>query len=164
MSRAPAPGRLAHSIWDRLVGGDGPAATPAADLAAVRAEVCRDLERLLNSRRFHREDELDAPHLDRSLLAYGIPELSAFNPDSATDRTRLTRLIQLAIARFEPRLAPLDDARPFVDVEYRQSDQDRHLPRIHLRIRARLRLEGLDDSVEFDTELDLGSRAFEIRR
>ena len=42
--------------------------------------------------------------LESSLLNYGIPDFSQFNPESDSDRKKLKIIIENLIAKFEPRL------------------------------------------------------------
>jgi type VI secretion system lysozyme-like protein len=90
VDRAP---RLRHEVR--------PART--LDRRGLRESVRRELERLLNTRcpiPAHRL--VDRP---RSVLDYGLPELSGFSAQRFEDRERLAELIRRAVEAFEPRLA-----------------------------------------------------------
>lgn len=73
------------------------------DRRGLRESVRRELERLLNTRcPFPAHRLADRP---RSVIDYGLPELTGFSAHSFDDRERLAELIRQAIAAFEPRLA-----------------------------------------------------------
>jgi type VI secretion system protein ImpF len=88
------------SVLDRLTTEATRARPGAGDL---RDSLRRDLEWLLNSRR-----RVGLPpgvrELDRSVVGYGLPDLSRFYPHSATDRDALQEAIAQAVEAFEPRL------------------------------------------------------------
>lgn len=158
-----------ETLWDRLQTrakddsqSPGSTTTSAASgsqlMEALRASVCRDLHRLLNTRRAASEAEVESVNqLDHSLLAYGIPEFENFNPGAASHCHELARRIQKAIERFEPRLDS-------VEVQYWQSDQSQATPNVHLRIRARLLSFNAAEPVRFDTELDLETLQFDVKK
>jgi type VI secretion system lysozyme-like protein len=116
----------------------------------ITAAVCEDLRCLLSASRpvaFEAVPPNDPIH--RSLLTYGLTDLSDRSPDPAT-RDLLPALIRDAIARFEPRLSDvdvrIDSAQPFDPV-------------IRLRIHAKLHVDpGPDLPINLDTVIWLGSR------
>ncbi|WP_435020238.1 type VI secretion system baseplate subunit TssE [Tundrisphaera sp. TA3] len=150
------------SILDRLV-DDAPAATSEAVaaradrariLARMKESVQRDLEWLLNTKQSIVDRPPGLAHLDRSLLAYGLPDFSASSLDDGKERDRLLRAVEEAIRRFEPRLAAvrarLEEGR----------DTERSL---RFRIDALLRLDPDPEAVSFDSTLNLGTKAFVVR-
>lgn len=73
------------------------------DRRGLRESVRRELERLLNTRCPLPAHRLaDRP---RSVIDYGLPELTGFSANRAEDRERLAELIRRAVEAFEPRLA-----------------------------------------------------------
>jgi len=73
------------------------------DRRGLRESVRRELERLLNTRcPFPVHRLADRP---RSVLDYGLPELTGFSAHSFEDRERLAELIRRAVEAFEPRLS-----------------------------------------------------------
>lgn len=161
--RPPSDVMPTSSILDRLL-DDEPgstveaAATARADrlkaLARIKAAVKRDLEWLLNCKQSIVERPEGLPHLDRSLLAFGLPDFSAVSLDDAREQERLLRAIESAIRRFEPRLtgvrARLEEGR----------GPDRSL---RFRIDALLRLDPEPEPVTFDSLLHLGTKAFVVK-
>jgi type VI secretion system protein ImpF len=111
------------SLIDRLLEEEAPEA-PAAALSKAPNKLIdalrRDLEALLNTRQANVESIPTAlEEARRSLLAYGLPDLSAFNFRSDHDQTRLALLMKNTITLFEPRLQqvrvtpqPLDGLKP----------------------------------------------------
>lgn len=73
------------------------------DRQGLRESVRRELERLLNTRcPFPAHRLADRP---RSVIDYGLPELTGFSANRVEDRDRLAELIRRAVEAFEPRLA-----------------------------------------------------------
>jgi type VI secretion system protein ImpF len=73
------------------------------DRRGLRESVCRELERLFNTR-----CPIPAHRLagrPRTVLDYGIPDLSGFSPRSEEDRGRLADILRRAVEAYEPRLA-----------------------------------------------------------
>jgi type VI secretion system protein ImpF len=73
------------------------------DRRGLRESVRRELERLLNTRcPFPAHRLADRP---RSVIDYGLPELTGFSAHGFEDRERLAELIRRAVEAFEPRLS-----------------------------------------------------------
>jgi type VI secretion system protein ImpF len=104
----PAPDsttRLLPSLIDRLIDPDtmGGSSMPGYDHRQMLDAVRADLEDLLNTRQAL--DELPAePEVARSIVAYGLPELSLVNSAVASDVAALARTVAAVITRYEPRL------------------------------------------------------------
>src|ERR1700692_4659488 len=79
--------------------------TRAESLRQFRAAVKRDLEWLLNSTRPQIELPEAYGELERSLLTYGLPDISNMSIEGAADQQRLIRSLEGSIEVFEPRLA-----------------------------------------------------------
>lgn len=72
------------------------------DRQGLRQSVRRELEQLFNTR-----SPLPVhyvPAADRTVLDYGIPDLSEYSPRNPDDRTQLAEMLRRAIVAFEPRL------------------------------------------------------------
>lgn len=94
-------------LFDRLVDDDPssssePQPRRILDAAGLRASVAAELDRLLNTRAPVAADAI--ARRERSTIDYGIPDLSYFWPGAGASETELARLIEQAIAAFEPRL------------------------------------------------------------
>lgn len=72
----------------------------------LRQEVARDLDALLNTIALEATvDMTDAPHVRKSILNFGLPDVSTISIDEeAVDR--IPDALREAIVNFEPRLAP----------------------------------------------------------
>ena len=68
----------------------------------LKESVRRELGWLLNTRCPIPADLMEAR--ERTVINYGIPDLSLFAPESREDHRRLTRILSGTIATFEPRL------------------------------------------------------------
>jgi len=94
-------------LFERLVDLDPQAPTEPKPLRTLnrrelRESVRRELEWLLNTR-----CPIPAPLLDereRTVINYGIPDLSWFYPQNPRDQRRLASILSQTISAFEPRL------------------------------------------------------------
>jgi type VI secretion system protein ImpF len=159
MPRPEADVPLVPSILDRVIDleprvSTEPPAARARQLAQIKESVKRDLEWLLNSKRTPEPVPPGLPHLERSLLTFGMPDLSASSLTNVQDQDSLRGAIEAVIRRFEPRLNGVSVSQ--VDV----TGRDRA---IRFRIDAMLRVDPAPEPVTFDSELQLSSKAFLVR-
>ena len=147
MSRLPGGRPALPSLIDRLSRASGGDPAPIA-IEEIRAGVIRDLEWLLNSRRV--PGDLPSP-LEESLLAFGLPDLSAARLDEPRTRTGVRDAILDAIRRFEPRLT---------DVRVEVEESVRPDRRVRFRIEGILRVEPEPQPFRAEPLLDLATRAF----
>lgn len=156
------PTHLQHSLWDRLtnldlIPGPGVTLTSASEVERIKDSVRRDLEWLLNSRR----PPVDLPEgmatLEQSLMSYGLPDISSLSIGDRLELERFQRTLETVIRNFEPRLTQ-------VRVSFTPLDQDKHKAALHYRIEALLRIDPVPEPIVFDTMLNLGNRAFIVRR
>ena len=109
--------RPSSSLFDRLINdadeglavGLGQKMTRrhrTAQLAVLRGQIQRDLFDLLSTRRMAADTDLSAwPMIEKSVLNYGIPDLSG-TTGSSIDLRKLQRDLADVIKDFEPRLLP----------------------------------------------------------
>ena len=97
MTHASAKSSLLPSILDRLI---EPREDEAADLGSrgqsvreLEEAVRRDVQDLLNTRRTAIDGFPEDAELSRSLLTFGLPELSSFNPTVPDQRKSLQDII-----------------------------------------------------------------------
>ncbi|WP_374588421.1 type VI secretion system baseplate subunit TssE [Ideonella dechloratans] len=137
--------------------GDAPLATsPRWTVQQITDSVARDLETLLNARPGIEAASMpEHPLAARSLLTYGLTDLSALNVASDRDRLRITEAIRRALQVHEPRLTQ-------VEVQVRPSAQVG--AGLCFSIRARLRLDPCTESVAFDAMLQPGSNHYAVSR
>ena len=104
----PEPTSVRMPLFDRLTDDETwvswePRPRRTLDRAGLRDSVRRELELLFNTR-----SPLPVHHVapaDRSVIDYGIPDLSEYAPRNPDDRTLLAETLRRAIVAFEPRLA-----------------------------------------------------------
>ena len=152
---------IVPSLLDRLLDDDPevskePVTSRIQDLRAYEGAVARDLEALLNSRHETLEElPSEFVEVNRSLVTYGLPDLTSLSLLSQDDRNRIRRAVEQAITVFEPRLL-----RVRVALEAPR-ERDRGL---HFRIDALLRVDPSPEPVTFDAVLQLNTQQYVIQR
>jgi len=152
---------IVPSLLDRLLDDDPqvskePVTSRIQDLRAYEGAVARDLEALLNSRHETLEElPSEFVEVNRSLVTYGLPDLTSLSLLSQDDRNRIRRAVEEAITVFEPRLL-----RVRVALEAPR-ERDRGL---HFRIDALLRVDPTPEPVTFDAVLQLNTQQYVIQR
>jgi type VI secretion system protein ImpF len=148
------------SIVERLCGGGDPRGDTdlRVDIDAMRAEVLQHVQALLNTRVADIEGLDRCPEASKSILAYGVPDLSSLFHGSQQDMQRLITNIERAIRTFEPRLDPQT-----VRVErVRDTGNDPGL-KARLRVHAVLRIHPFRSQIVFDTRIDADTSAVTVR-
>ena len=154
MARGLGETTITIPVLDRLIDEEpkNPMDNPMSRKQSKRMlEACvrRDLEWLLNSRRVADPPDEGMKELNRSVYAYGLPDLSSLTMASTADRNRLVRSILTTIGLFEPRLMNVR----LVMVE----TPDAGKKDVRLRIEAMLRMDPIPEPVTFDTVIELKS-------
>jgi type VI secretion system protein ImpF len=151
---------ITPSVLDRLL-DDEPAVTKEPptnrrqDLRALEKSVARDVEALLNARRETLEElPSEFVEVNRSLLTYGLPDLTSLSLLNNDDRNRIRRAVEDAISHFEPRLQ-----RVRVTLEAPR-EHDRGL---RFRIDAMLRVDPTPEPVTFDAVLQLNTQQYVVQ-
>lgn len=151
MAKAEPERTVQQSVLDRLVDDDpsnqseGPASR-AESVRALREAVRRDLEALLNTRRTIDTAPEGLEEVAASVYHYGLPDITSMSRDAPDTPARLTRLVEEAIALFEPRLtavkvvAVADDRGPAGELRF--------------VIEGTLQLDPVPERISFDTVLD----------
>jgi type VI secretion system protein ImpF len=160
MARVDHKTSIIPSVLDRLLDdapgvSQEPASARAHSIRELEKVVARDLEALLNTR----QETLEAlppefAEVNRSLIAYGLPDFSAFSLDSDSDRNQVRRAVEHAIVTSEPRL---DRVRVTLDLT---RNHDRGL---RFRIDALLRVEPAPEPVRFDAVLQLHTQQYVVK-
>jgi len=160
MPKADHEPNILPSVLDRLLDDDPgvsrePPSARYSNVRKLKNSVARDLEAMLNTRQETlTELSSDFTETSRSLLTYGLPDFTAFNLMSQTDRTRIRRALEQTIASFEPRLK-----RVRVNLEApRQNDRS-----IRFRVEALLPLDPAPEVVTFDTVLQLHTQQYVVK-
>jgi type VI secretion system protein ImpF len=160
MAKAQEEQVLRPSVLDRLSGAHG-AQGPVGSvgLRELKQAVTRDLQWLLNTRQWW-PTELDVlEETPRSIITYGIPDLSVFSWISHSDRKEICSCIEEAVKTFEPRLIRRTVRASLVETENKAADDFR----VRLRIDAVLHVEPYTEPVSFDTDIEVDTGAIEVK-
>jgi type VI secretion system protein ImpF len=136
------------SLLDRLI---DPEAVMSQDqqgytVSQMIAAVHRDLEDLLNTRQTSVGLPADCAEVQRSVVAYGMPDLTGLPAITPDQRAAIGRVLEALIQRYEPRLR---------DVKATLLDPGQQVQRmVKFRVEARLNVEPAPE-VAFDTILEL---------
>jgi type VI secretion system protein ImpF len=136
------------SLLDRLI---DPEAIMSQDqhgytVSQMIAAVHRDLEDLLNTRRTTTGLPADCVEVERSVVVYGMPDLTGLPAITPDQRAAIGRVLEALIQRYEPRLR---------DVKATLLDPGQQVQRtVKFRVEARLNVEPAPE-VAFDTILEL---------
>lgn len=141
-----APGTQADSREDRVM-----------SLRQYREAVLRDVAWLLNATRYESAQPLDDyPEVQRSVVNYGVAELSG-REASSLDPRDLERQVAEAIRRFEPRIAP---ASLNVEIERDQTKMSKWA--LILRIEGQLWATPTPEALYLRTAIDLETGDVEL--
>jgi type VI secretion system protein ImpF len=155
MAREPTL-RLRLSFLDRLLldaeGEDD--LSPMRELPRLHDAVRRDLESLLNSRRFCRSWPRSAGELDVSVLSFGLADIYSQPMATEAQREVFRATLEDAIRRFEPRFRSVT-----VTILKNTEEFDRTL---RFRIQAVLTVDAEGEPVIYDSTLDPASRSFMV--
>lgn len=122
---------LRNAAGERVVTGRKLRARQAITEPLLRREVARDLDALLNAVALESTVDMDdAPHVRRSILNFGLPDIALRTIDE-TAIDEIPTEIRTAITNFEPRIAP-DTLRV---------ERDRQVDPLELKIRFLIRAE-----------------------
>jgi type VI secretion system protein ImpF len=156
MSRIDPQQGLTPSVLDRLIDPDaaGTAWRRGYGVGQMVDAVQRDLEELLNTRESHQGLPEEYVEVRRSIAAYGLPDLTALDAVTPQQRAEIGRVLEAAIARFEPRLR--DVRATLVDAG------DGKARTVRFRIDAKLCLEPAPD-VAFETILELTTGHYSVK-
>jgi type VI secretion system protein ImpF len=160
MARIRPDQPLLPSVLDRLLDFEPETSREAPKnraqvLRELKESVRRDLENLLNTRQRNLTWPPNLTELERSLLNYGIPDITALSMGAGKERQEFCRQLQSVILKHEPRLKTcqvvlLDNTEPL----------DRTL---RFRIDALMHADPAPEPVMFDSSLKPGTGSFEVK-
>jgi type VI secretion system protein ImpF len=160
MARWEPEQTVTQSVLERLIDREPKAAAEAAPTRAqsvrlLKASLRRDLEWLLNTRRTPDPAGPEYAEVSRSLFNYGLPDLNSLNWESVRDRSRLAKVIEEVLHRFEPRLlsvrvVPLEAASGAAHV-------------MRFQIEGMLDMDPSPEHISFDTTLQLSSGEYQVK-
>ena len=132
---------------DRVIAGRRLRARQAITESVLRREVSRDLEALLNSIAMESTvDMSEAPHVRKSILNFGLPDIAHRTIDEAGVR-KIPEEIRTAIINYEPRLAAAS-----IQIERDMSIDAAEL-RVRFIVRADLTCDPVHVPVEFVADI-----------
>jgi type VI secretion system protein ImpF len=151
---------VTQSVIERLIDREPkldsePPPTRAQSVRQLKSSLRRDLEWLLNTRRTPEAVGAEFRELERSAFNYGLPELNALNWQSSRDRQRLCRMLESAVAIFEPRLKSVR----IVPMEAPAGAQ--HV--VRFQIEGMLQMDPAPEHISFDTVLQLTSGEYQVK-
>jgi type VI secretion system protein ImpF len=158
MNQPGAKSSLLPSILDRLIEPQGEEPVDLSmrgqSVRELEEAVRRDLQDLLNTRRTTVDPYPDDSEISRSLLTFGLPELSDFNPTVPDQRRTLQAIIEQTIRQFEPRL---------MDVRVTSITVDKATGRgMRMCVEALLRVSPAPLPITFDTVVKPGTGEWQV--
>jgi type VI secretion system protein ImpF len=124
-------------------------------LRRLRNAVKRDLEYLLNTTRLPLDIPEGCPESARSILTYGLPDVSGVSLQDPGAELRLFKGLESAIELFEPRLTKVR----VTCVDPDRSNQ--HSLTFH--VEALLMIDPAPERIAFDTVLDITKGAYSVK-
>ena len=160
MAKIKADQPLVPSVLDRLLNDEPDLQRESSKsrnqiLREMKQSVRRDLENLLNTRRRCASWPENLTELDRSLVSYGIPDVTGAGLGSDRSRVEFCRTIEAVIRACEPR---------FKSVKVRPLQNADKLDRtLRFRIDALLIADPAPEPVVFDSALEPGTGNFAVK-
>ena len=159
MARSEKEIRVTPSVLDRLIDFDPKSSQDAPkslsnSLQELKLSVRRDLEWILNTRCYIDDIDEGLEEVRKSVIVFGLPDFTGISAKSHVEQKRLSKAVETAIKNFEPR---------FIDLKITLepiSNVDRLL---RFRIEASLDIDPTPEPIAFDTVLQIGSGAFEVK-
>lgn len=148
---------VTQSLIDRLIDDDphgsaDPHENEEEAIARYKVALRRDLESLLNTKRPYLPLLARHAGLDRSILGYGVPDLSIEDMSVPAVRERTRRAIAQVIREHEPRLSD-------IDIEMDDGPTSRGM---RLRISAVLNVVQSEEAVVYEASMRPGDRTIEV--
>jgi type VI secretion system protein ImpF len=159
MARTDNEIRVTPSVLDRLLDFEPKSQQEAPksrsrNLRELKQSVRRDLEWLLNTRCYPEDIDENLEEVFKSVLVYGLPDITGVSAKNHLEQKRLTRALETAIKTFESR---------FIDLKVTLEPVSSVDKSLRFRIEARLDIDPSPEPIAFDTVLQLGSGEFEVK-
>jgi type VI secretion system protein ImpF len=149
--------RFVPSLLDKLLGmpdATSPGGAQGVGIAQIKAAVARDIEILLNTRPGYPPGQLGGHELAaRSLLSFGLVDISPLSLASDRDRHAIVDAITRALCDHEPRLR---------DVQVAVREGPAVGAGLCFAIHARLQLQRSSEPVAFDAVLQPGNQRYAV--
>jgi len=159
MAGRDTSGPVTLSVLDRLIDDDPKRSaevpiTRAQSIRALKSALKRDLEWLLNTRRTIEPSADSARETVRSVYHYGFEDVSSKSVLSPQDQNDLVKDMESALTVFEPRLKR---------VKVRMESAGGNSHSLRFVIDGLLNVDPAPEPVRFDTMLDIGKGAYEVK-
>lgn len=159
MAKARLERTVLSSFLDRLIdedprSGSDPAMSFEESVRRLKANVLRDLEWLLNTRRGVDSDEELTPEVRQSVYNYGLPDVSSMGVDSPETHRQLVDSVEETVSLFEPRLSHVR-ARLL-------ETPDGTVQELRIFIEATLEMDPNPERIAFDTVIDVSTGRFTV--
>ncbi|MFT7559568.1 MAG: type VI secretion system protein ImpF [Flavobacteriales bacterium] len=140
--------KLLAPVLDRLIDTSGNIGEqqPHMVLRQLRESVRRDMESLFNTRIRCISSPDHSPHLNDSLLNYGIPDISAVNLVSKVHRNSFCREIEKTIKAYDPRIKSVKVSSV--------TGVDPEDPSVRFKVEATLHTNPSPERIIFDSALN----------
>jgi type VI secretion system protein ImpF len=160
MARIKADQPLVPSVLDRLLDDEPDVSREAPRnhnqiLADLKQSLRRDLENLLNSRCRCLLWPSDLAELDKSLVNYGVPDITGADLGAAKGREQFCRTVQGVLRQYEPRFKTVT-----VQMLANPDPLDRTL---NFRIDGLLYADPAPEPVVFDSSMKPVTGSFEVK-
>lgn len=151
--------RITPSVMDRLLDFDPKSTTEApktrtSGIRELKQSVRRDLEWLLNTRRYPGEIDTRLEEIHKSVVTYGLPDFTGASTSSLPEQRRLTEALEKALKAFEPR---------FINLKVTLEPEAGTERLLRFKIEANLDIEPTPEPIVFDTVLQIGSGEFAVK-
>lgn len=142
--------KLLAPLLDRLKSDQGGGRHETSShhvLQQLRESVRQDMEYLFNTRYRRLSTDADRhPHLESSLVNFGLPDISTINLGSSSSRERFCRQVEDAILTFDPRIKSVK-----VISDSMENPED---PAIRFRMEAKIHANPAPETIVFDSTLN----------
>jgi type VI secretion system protein ImpF len=147
------------SFLDRLIDMEpkvpaDPPPSRARSIRQLKSSIRRDLEWLLNTRCRPDPAGSEFKELEQSLYNYGLLDVTSMSWASHRDRLGLTKIIEQAVATFEPRINRIRV------VSLDSTPGAKHV--LRFQIEGLLDMDPAPELITFDTVLQLSSGEYQV--
>jgi len=159
MSRTDNEIRITSSVLDRLLDFEPKISQEAPksrskSIRELKQAVRRDMEWLLNTRRYSGEFDERLEEILKSVVFYGLPDFTGISVSNDDEQKNLTKSLETAIKNFEPR---------FIDVKVTLEPTSSTDKVLKFRIEANLDIDPTPEPITFDTILQFGGSGFTVQ-
>ncbi len=159
MSRTDNEIRIISSVLDRLLDFEPKLSHEAPksrskSIRELKQAVRRDIEWLLNTKRYSGKIDERLEEIHKSVVSYGLPDFTGISVSNDDEQKNLTKSLETAIRIFEPR---------FIDVKVTLEPTSSTDKVLRFRIEANLDIDPTPEPITFDTILQFGGSGFTVQ-